>query len=300
MKRFIGILILIGMMVVIFSPTPTQANPPQQDGVFVTLEPNFEVQQGRTTLIRVQGFNLVEVRATFQNQLIELYPTNVGDWVGFLAADFEGQAGAFILDVFARAEGQQAPTHHSQTINVLSGAFDYQEIEIPFNLSPLLDPTLNEEDFNTLVNVHNRVTPERLFTTFVQPIPGPAISFFGGWRNYNNGSLRGRHTGSDYRAITGTPVGAASEGRVVFAKTLPIHGTHIVIDHGWGVLSGYSHLSEVLVVPGQLVRQGETIGLVGTTGRTQGPHLHFEMAVNGKWVDPIQFLDLTIPLPAPN
>jgi murein DD-endopeptidase MepM/ murein hydrolase activator NlpD len=145
----------------------------------------------------------------------------------------------------------------------------------------------------------DRITPERLFTTFMLPMRSALLSEFGGIRNYNNDRLTGRHTGTDYYAVTGEPAVAAADGRVIFTGRLPIHGNHIIVDHGWGILTAYSHLSEILVVPGQLVRQGQKIGLVGATGRVQGSHLHFEVIVNGVWVDPPQFLSLSIPAAMP-
>jgi hypothetical protein len=282
-------------------PPSIYAQPPTQgttSSIIITVDPSSEMLQGRAAILRVWGADLTNVQATFLSKLIFLHPMGSNNWVGFISVDMDTTVGIQPLDVFAWTEGSETPTRTRQDVEVLFGGFDRQEIPIPFDLEPLLDPELNAENFATIGRSYNRITPERLFTTFDQPLPGPAISFFGGYRNYNNGQLLGRHTGADYRAVTGTAVGAASDGRVVLVRRLPIHGNHIVIDHGWGIMTGYSHLSEMLVVPGQLVRKGETIGLVGATGRVQGPHLHFEVAVNGFWVDPIMFLDLGIPAPS--
>ncbi len=293
MKRFIAFVIVIVTLLI------TPATQAQTESFIVTFEPGTEIRQGQTALVRVLGVDLAQVRATFLGKTADLHPTNVGDWVGFLAVDMDTQPGAYTVDILVWGTDQQTPVRESVEINVLWGTFDSQSIELSYRLEPLLDGDLNAADFETLARVYNRTTPERLFTSFEQPVPGPVISFFGGFRNYNEGQLLGRHTGVDDRAITGTPISAASEGRVGFAGSLPIHGNQVVVDHGWGILTGYSHLSETLVVPGQLVRQGDTIGLVGATGRVQGPHVHFELTVNGFWVDAVQFFELNIPLPAP-
>lgn len=281
-------------------PHSIYAQPPAQGtatSIVITVDPSSEILQGRAAILRVWGADLTNVQATFLNKLVFLHPAGGNNWVGFISVDMNAGVGTQSLDVFAWAGESDTPTRTRQDVEVLFGGFDRQEIPIPFSLEPLLDPELNAKNFSTLDRTYNRTTPERLFTTFDQPIPGPAISFFGGFRNYNDGQLLGRHTGADYRAVTGTAIGAASDGRIVLVRALPIHGNHIVIDHGWGIMTGYSHMSEMLVVPGQLVRKGETIGLVGATGRVQGPHLHFEVAVNGYLVDPIMFLDLNIPDP---
>ncbi len=295
MKKFMLLMVLLLAIPLLFPPQQSAA---QSNFVSVFITPSSEVQQGRTSVLRVSGPGIVKASATFVGKRFDLYRTNVGNWAGFLAIDMTTPIGSTTLDIFYWIDESQPPQNISQQIVVQAGGFDFQDIPIPFNLEPLLDPALNETNFSTIERVHLRQTREIFFTTFQQPIPGPSISAFGGMRSYNNGALTGRHTGIDYRAVIGTAVTAAANGRVVFAQFLPIHGNHVIVDHGWGVLSGYSHLSEINVVPGELVRQGQAIGLSGSTGRVQGPHLHFEMAVNGSWVDGVQFLTLEIPLPA--
>lgn len=256
--------------------------------------------QGQASLLAVDATNLIRARATFMNRYIELYPTNIEDqWVGLLGIDLETPPGSYRLDLDLWTSAAQAPQRLSQTVSIAAGNFLYEPLDIPANLGPLLDSDLNQQEQLLLRRLYNRITPERLFTTFTTPLRGSLISNFGGIRNYNGGQLRGRHTGADMLARRGEPVRATSEGRIIFGELLPIHGNHVIIDHGWGVLSGYSHLSEIVVVPGQLVRQGQLIGFVGNTGRTQGPHLHFEITVNGNWVDPVLFLNLAIPMEAP-
>jgi len=87
-------------------------------------------------------------------------------------------------------------------------------------------------------------------------------------------------------------VTAIASGRVMLAELMDIRGNYVAIDHGWGVYSGYAHLSEMLVVPGQWVRKGDVIGLSGVNGRSAGAHLHWEMVVGGTWIDPEQFVGL--------
>lgn len=299
MLKKIALWVGILVMAAVTLPAPTVSEA-QSGFVSIIISPSNEVQQGRTSMLRVSGPDITKVSATFAGTRFDLYRTNIGDYAGFMAVDMETPTGAATLDIFYWTDESQPPQNVSRQIMVLGGGFDFQEIPLPVNLEPLLDPELNEFDFGSIERVHTRQTKEIFFTGFEQPIPGPSISAFGGIRSYNDGVLTGRHTGVDYRAVIGTAVTAAANGRVVFAQFLPIHGNHVIIDHGWGVLSGYSHLSEFNVVPGELVRQGQTIGLSGSTGRVQGPHLHFEMAVNGSWVDAVQFLTLDIPLPASN
>lgn len=299
MKRLIILGLLLGVILAV-GPFHASAEPPTQDvNYLITVEPN-EIQQGRTGLVRVlplNGIQIDRIQATFNEGFFELYPSLDGDWVGFLAVNMDSERGALPLDLYIWSDGGSQPARERKNVTVVWGAFDYQDIQLPYNLEPLLDRNVNLAELNELVRVQSRSTNERFFNYFIQPVPGPVISTFGGIRSYNNDTYRGRHTGVDFRATAGTPVSAVADGRIVFAQHLPIHGNHVIIDHGGGVLSGYSHFGEIIVVPGQLVRQGDTIGLVGATGRVQGPHFHFEIIVNGEWIDPAQFLTLTIPPP---
>ncbi len=88
---------------------------------------------------------------------------------------------------------------------------------------------------------------------------------------------------------------AAADGTVLFAGDLPIHEMHTIIDHGWGVYSTYSHQSQILINSGQEVKRGDLIGLIGNTGRSVGPHLHWEIKVNGIYVNPMSWLNNKYP-----
>jgi murein DD-endopeptidase MepM/ murein hydrolase activator NlpD len=98
------------------------------------------------------------------------------------------------------------------------------------------------------------------------------------------------HTGIDLRGDTGEPVRATATGRVTIAGREGGYGNMIEINHGNGLASRYGHLSQIGVKVGQFVRIGETIGRIGSTGRSTGPHLHYETRVNGEAVDPQKFL----------
>jgi murein DD-endopeptidase MepM/ murein hydrolase activator NlpD len=98
------------------------------------------------------------------------------------------------------------------------------------------------------------------------------------------------HTGIDLRGETGEPVRATATGRVTIAGREGGYGNMVEINHGNGLASRYGHLSQIGVRVGQFVRIGETIGRIGSTGRSTGPHLHYETRVNGEAVDPQKFL----------
>jgi murein DD-endopeptidase MepM/ murein hydrolase activator NlpD len=108
--------------------------------------------------------------------------------------------------------------------------------------------------------------------------------------------VRTMHEGMDFSARTGTPIYATGDGRVTFAgRDNSGYGMYVIIDHGYGYKTLYAHLYKTLVKKGQRVRRSDIIALVGNTGKSTGPHLHYEVRLNGKPVDPrnYYFYDLS-------
>jgi len=121
------------------------------------------------------------------------------------------------------------------------------------------------------------------------PVNGPAGSGFG----FRNDPFSGRaalHTGLDFPAEIGTPILAAAGGMVVSTEQHPAYGNLVEIDHGNGLLTRYAHASRILVKTGDLVKRGQRVAEVGNSGRSTGPHLHFEVLVEGVPQNPARFL----------
>jgi len=118
---------------------------------------------------------------------------------------------------------------------------------------------------------------------FIWPVNGPVTSGFGmRWGRM--------HEGIDIGVGYGTPIHAAAAGRVVYAGWMSGYGNLVAIDHGGGISTAYGHQSSIAVSLGEVVSQGQTIGYVGCTGHCFGPHLHFEVRINGAPVDPLGYL----------
>ena len=122
------------------------------------------------------------------------------------------------------------------------------------------------------------------------PVMGKLESGLGGRRNPFGGRGFEYHEGQDIDAPYGTPVQVAASGRVIIAGRQRGYGNVVYVDHGNGLSTRYGHLSEIDVTVGQTVTRGQTIGLVGSTGRSTGPHLHYEVRINNQPVDPRQYL----------
>lgn len=140
--------------------------------------------------------------------------------------------------------------------------------------------------------IESRLFEKRLASLMVpnsRPVDGPLGSGFG----FRSDPFTGRaalHTGLDFPADIGTPIEAAAGGVVLGVEHHPAYGLMVELDHGRGLVTRYAHTSKALVKVGDLVKRGQQIALVGTSGRSTGPHLHFEVLVEGVPQDPSRFL----------
>ena len=167
---------------------------------------------------------------------------------------------------------------------------------------------LSEETLELQSEENSRLQADRLRDAMTEPLPEPAwtepfvmpasgfgSSGYGDPRRYFAEGEVSHHLGTDLAAPTGTPVVATNDGVVVLAETLPVAGGAVVIDHGGGVSSRYYHLSLITTQVGARVQRGELIAEVGSTGLSTGPHLHWEMRVDGAPSNPATWTDSLLP-----
>ncbi len=149
------------------------------------------------------------------------------------------------------------------------------------------------ENLDTSFDRLEQAWGERLKVLASTPSLAPVSGFFSdgfGWRRDPIDGSREFHKGVDIVAPTGTPVRASADGLVTAAGRMAGYGAMIHLAHGFGMGTRYGHLSRVMVAPGQRVKRGDVIGLVGSTGRSTGPHLHYEVFRTGIQVDPRKYL----------
>jgi len=144
-----------------------------------------------------------------------------------------------------------------------------------------------------LETVQSASSKEKLWTSpFVMPLKGRISGTFGE-RRILNGSPRSPHGGLDIAAPAGTAIVSAGGGRVAYIGNFFFYGNFVVVDHGLGLTTLYAHMSSALVKKGQIVRAGQDLGLVGSTGRATGPHLHFALRIGETRVSPKGFVAVT-------
>jgi hypothetical protein len=259
-----------------------------------TLELLFEnIPQGQVGVAHITGAGIAGARARFLNRLVDFFPVDGDGFYGLLTVGMEQNPRTYDLDVFVWYEDTTRTTLHAQ-VAVPVGDFIRQTVTIAPDKAFLIDPELERAELARLESLDGIVTTERLWDAFQLPLPSTLTSPFGAFRTFNQ-TMQTRHTGWDMRSTLGMPVMASAAGTVAYAGWMEIRGNYVMIDHGYGVYSGYAHFSQVHVTRGQTVAAGQILGTTGNTGRTSGPHFHWEMAVNGEWVDAVRFLQMWLP-----
>lgn len=275
---------------------PAESAPrlPLNFGAVKVINSPTQLAQGRTGRLWVETSRPLSLTANWNGLLITLTRPLTQPNLSFawLPVPALLDPGIYTLSLsYLAANG--FPLVHVQSLAVQEGGYEFQEIELPPDRAALLDPTLITSETQKVATVWNLVTAGPWWSgAFVRPISDeyPTTSPFGTRRTYNGGALAGYHAGQDFGVPPGITVTAPAAGIVALAEPLQVRGNAVIIDHGHGLLSGYWHLSQILVQVGQPIQVGDVIGLVGNTGLSTGAHLHWEVHIYGIAVDPMQFV----------
>lgn len=257
----------------------------------VDLHP-LPVEQGNSLVVAVHTEESVMLRGWLFEQEIRFIEED-GVHYGLVGVHVFTEPGLYQMTLSA-VDAQDRTTDITVDVVIEVGRFAYERIEA----SPsLLDPALVAAERERLDALRPTFTADRAWSEpFGRPCGGTVSSYFGTRRAYNEGPYTSYHGGVDLRGSTGTPVYAPAEGTVVMADQLTVRGNALMLDHGWGVLTGYWHLSTIEVSVGQRVAKGDLIARIGNTGLSTGSHLHWELWVGGVNVDPLQWLDPFYPV----
>ena len=232
--------------------------------VAVAVSPG-EVKQGRTFIVSIDG----------QFRMLAGVPVDapIGEWVVEMA-------------------GERA------VVQVVDGGFSVQRIGFPAEQMGLLEPEVGELERLTMLTVMAAGDPlvaPRWTGTFRQPVGGRLVTRHGARRDYldvaGNVVQRSQHGGIDLAVPMGTPIAAPADGVVAFAGRWSIRGNVAVVSHGAGVHTVHAHALDLAVKAGDEVVTGQVLGRVGSTGLSTGPHLHWEVRVNGVGVDPLEWTE---------
>lgn len=190
-----------------------------------------------------------------------------------------------------------ATTAFEQLVPVADASYPSQPLYVGAAQSALLDPNVVEPEREQVAQIVSAYTEVKQWQgAFIKPVQSERITTGFGWRrSYNGGPYDSYHDGIDWGMPGGSAIAAPAAGTVVFAGPLTVRGNATIIDHGWGVYTGYWHQFKVYVTAGQVVQAGELIGEVGSSGLSTGSHLHFIVWVNGNQVNPEEWLEREFP-----
>ncbi len=287
-------LVLPGQELLIPPPTVVLSDTPTFPQVWADPAP---VPQGQTLVVKVQNQNDLDLEGWFLGQDL-LFSGEDGDYWALVGVDSLTPPGEYPLALRATEAGSGDLLTLQETFTVTKGSFTTYNVVVPPGRQNLLDPGLSEAERKKVNAVFAGVSPEQLWHgAFGLPLAGDlrVTAGFGQRRSYNGGPVSSYHAGQDLGADAGVSVFAPMTATVVLAEPLQVRGNAVILDHGLGVFTGFWHLSEIDVTVGQVVGRGEVVGLVGSTGLSTGPHLHWEMRLLGVPVDPMQWTRRAFP-----
>ena len=251
--------------------------------------------QGETLVVKVVSEQPVTLTGQFADELLNF---NTDDPAGRVYYALQGiyrlsDPNLYPLSIVATDAVGLAVTV-AQPVAVRPRNLVYDE---PLTVNPTtLDPANTEPENAQVRAVVKPSTPNRYWNgLFVLPSVGAWRSLFGSLRSYNGGPYDSFHGGMDFSGGEDRPITAPAPGVVVFAGPLTVRGNATIIDHGWGVYTGYWHQSSIAVSVGATVETGQILGYNGATGRVTGPHLHWELYVGGRQVDPLTWTETVFP-----
>lgn len=245
-------------------------------------------RQGDTVLVFVSGTRGAQnVEGSLGVQHLAFFPYGA-EFAALAGVDLETKPGKVPWRV-GLVDGSGVPRKAAGTVTVRAGGFPVERLTLPGGMVNL-DPETERRAANEarrMRTLYDTITPERLWHgSFTQPVASRKPGGGFGSRRIINGQPRMPHSGIDYSADRGTPVVASNRGRVALLGEFFFAGRLVALDHGLGLYTLYFHLDGVAVTEGQMVERGQTVGTVGTTGRSTGPHLHFAAQLGRARVNP--------------
>ena len=248
------------------------------------------IVRGQTLAVAVETDQWAACRYTVLGQTEPCYWSGERDAFVLVGLSALMEPGRYPLRIEIVSGADQAIL--SLPLEVTSGNYGFQFINPPEALNQLMNAELMVSEDAFLAQWRVLRSTDRYWDlplTFPLPQAFPVTAGYGDRRSYG-GVVDGYHSGVDYGAPLGTQVLAPADGIVAMVDSLEMRGLSVLIDHGWGLITGYWHLSRADVNVGDRVLRGQPFALVGSTGLSTGPHLHWEVWADGASVDGRQFL----------
>ena len=240
---------------------------------------------------RILMTNLDDVRSSLRK--VREYSAKLAEITNLQTQSLTKRTGLSAISNSHAAPPPGAPSTGPDTRSSLPGDVDLDRLVFKPVFARLDSITLNsQKGVFDLQQIISRLSQQKTLLSSVPslaPVDGWITSGFGQRSSPFTGEPA-NHKGLDVAAPIGTPVYAPADGVVIFSGKRNGFGNFVMIAHGYGVVTGYGHNAQNLVSPGQVIHRGDQIATVGQSGRSTGPHLHYEVAVNGRVIDPKKFI----------
>lgn len=255
----------------------------------IRLEPQ-SVGQGKTLAIYFESpQTLKDLNAEFLGREVRFYKTGENRYRAILGIPLTTEPGRYEI-LFRIKTEDGLKIEWKEAVQVEQTIFKKETLSIPPEKSEHLTSKYLEEEGKEIRRAYKKEELEQLWERkFILPAEGRISSPFGAYRVYNEGQASWRHRGVDIANKEGTEILAPNSGIVVLSEDMRVHGGAIIISHGQGVFSIFSHLKERLVKKGEKVERGQLIGIMGQTGLATASHLHWGVSASGVVVDPLEW-----------
>lgn len=247
--------------------------------------------QGDVLAVRVSGMPSAPT-GNFIHKALHFFPYS-GGWIALAGVPVTTNPGTYLLEIVLENDKIMR-----QPIRVNLANFKASRLTVSESQAKLANPGSSDQailerkqkDQKLIEEAYSKQEPQPLWNgAFIRPVEGRVTTEYG-YSRYVNGVITNQHLGIDIANSLGTPILAVNDGIVRLAENLLETGHTIIIDHGAGVFSSYSHLSKMQVKAGDLVYRSQTIGKMGSTGFSTGSHLHWVMRVGEVYLNPTSFI----------
>lgn len=259
----------------------------------LTIDP-LPLEQGSTVEIKVETNVPLQLEGEMAGFTLHFQPIGENKYVAFQGLSAVQEPGLVNFSITGDSEEGRI-LDFSQFI--LNEDINFGELMLLTVAPETIDQASIEQD-EKLIRQYTSVPSTQKYwqEKFIYPVDEPWINARYGQERVYNGSYIYYHTGTDFGVNTSNlNIYAPAPGKVVFAGPTIIRGNYTLIDHGWGILSGFAHQNQIQVQEGDFVETGQLIGQIGSTGRSTGPHLHWDLWVNGVLVNALDWIENNYP-----
>jgi len=248
-----------------------------------------EVPQGGLLLVTIANTNGREVSAVTNFDYTAGMMTSQDEAWCYIPVSHTIPSGAYNITVSCGGFSRDFP------ITVTNEAFEEQHLTIDEDtVSSTTGEDASREFADAMAVIYKNFDPVTYWSgTFIQPVEGSITTQYGLYRYTNGSDTPTRHAGIDIANDAGTTIVAPAAGKVIFSGHLTVSGNTVVIEHGNGLHSLFFHMQENSCSVGDLLQQGDTVGLMGSTGYSSGPHLHYQLMIGDSSINPWRAFDGT-------